>query len=162
MILNDTLYKRGFSMPYLKCIDEKEAKYILEEIHKGICRDHAGTRSLVSKVIRTGYFWPTLQKGVREFVKKCDKCQMFRNVQRIPIERLTPIASLWLFAQWGIDIVSPLPQGKRQKNFASHYWLFHKMGWSKSTINHHRGKDLELRVEEHSLPIQDTTDDHIE
>ena len=36
-ILNDTLYKRGFSMPYLKCVDEKEAKYILEEIHQGIC-----------------------------------------------------------------------------------------------------------------------------
>ena len=32
-ILNDTLYKRGFSMLYLKCIDEEEAKYILEEIH---------------------------------------------------------------------------------------------------------------------------------
>ena len=50
-ILNDTLYKRGFSMPYLKCVDEEEAKYVLEEIHKGICGDHAGPRSLVSKVI---------------------------------------------------------------------------------------------------------------
>ena len=59
-ILNDTLYKRGFSMPYLKCVDEKEAKYILEEIHKGIFGDHAGPRSLVSKVVRTGYFWPTM------------------------------------------------------------------------------------------------------
>ena len=55
-ILNDTLYKRGFSMPYLKCVDEEEAKYILEEIHEGVCRDHTGPRSLVSKVIRTGYF----------------------------------------------------------------------------------------------------------
>ena len=51
MILNDTLYKRGFSMPYLKCVDEDEAKYILEEIHKGVCGDYAGPRSLVSKVI---------------------------------------------------------------------------------------------------------------
>ena len=33
MILNDVLYKRGFSMPYLKCVDDDEAKYILEEIH---------------------------------------------------------------------------------------------------------------------------------
>ena len=57
-ILNDTLYKRGFSMPYLKCIDEKKKKdkNILEEIHEGVCRDHADPRSLVSKVIRTGYF----------------------------------------------------------------------------------------------------------
>ena len=55
-ILNDTLYKRGFSMPYLKCVDKEEARYILEEIHKGICGDHASPRSLVNKVIRTGYF----------------------------------------------------------------------------------------------------------
>ena len=47
-------------MPYLKCVDDDEAKYILEEIHEGICGDHAGPRSLVSKVIRTGYFWPIM------------------------------------------------------------------------------------------------------
>ena len=56
IILNDTLYKRGFNMPYLKCVDEEEAKYILEEIHQGIYGDHTGPRSLVNKVIRTGYF----------------------------------------------------------------------------------------------------------
>ena len=59
-ILNDVLYKKGFSMPYLRCVDDDEAKYILEEIHEGISGDHAGARSLVSKVIRTGYFWPTM------------------------------------------------------------------------------------------------------
>ena len=51
IILNDTLYKRGFSMPYLKCVDEEEVKYILEEIHEGVCGDHAGPRSMVSKVV---------------------------------------------------------------------------------------------------------------
>ena len=70
MILNDTLYKRGFFMPYLKCVDEEEAKYILEEIHEKVCEDHAGPRSLVRKVIRIGYFWPTMQVEARELVKK--------------------------------------------------------------------------------------------
>ena len=56
IILDDTLYKRGFSMPYLKCDNEEEAKYILEKIREGICGDHASLRSLVSKVIRRGYF----------------------------------------------------------------------------------------------------------
>ena len=51
MILNDTLYKRGFSMLYPRCVNEEEAKYILEKIHEGICRDHVGLRSLISKVI---------------------------------------------------------------------------------------------------------------
>ena len=35
-ILNDILYKRGFSMLYLRCVEEDEAKYILEEVHEGI------------------------------------------------------------------------------------------------------------------------------
>ena len=97
-ILNGTLYKRGFSMPYLKCVDEEEAEYILKEIHEGVCGDHASPRSLVSKVIRTGYFWPTMQVDARELVKKCDKCQRFGNVQRLSAERLMTISSLWPFA----------------------------------------------------------------
>jgi len=72
-ILNDILYKRGFSMSYLKCVDEEEAKYILEKIHEGVCGDHAGPRSLVGKVIRIGYFWPTMQVDAMKLVKKCDK-----------------------------------------------------------------------------------------
>ena len=91
-ILNDTLYKRGFSMPYLKC-DEEEAKYILEEIHEGVCGDHADPRSLVSKVVKTSYFWPTMQVDARELVRKCDKCQSFGNIQRLPAEKLTTISS---------------------------------------------------------------------
>ena len=115
--MNGTLYKRGFSMPYLRCVNEEEAKYILEEIHEWIYGDHAGPRSLISKVIRTGYFWPTLQNDEKEFIKKCNKCQKFGNVQRILYEKLTTIASLWPFALWGLDIVGPLAQGKRQVKF---------------------------------------------
>ena len=117
MILNDVLYKRGFSMPYLNSVDDDEAKYILEEIHKGICGDHASPRSLMSKVIRTGYFWPTMQVDALELVKKCDKCQQFGNVQRLPTKRMTTITSPWPFAQWGMDIVGPLPLGKGQVKF---------------------------------------------
>ncbi|XP_023926828.1 uncharacterized protein LOC112038257 [Quercus suber] len=50
-ILNDTLYKRDFSMPYLKCVDKEKAKYILEEVHEEVCGDYASPRSLVSKII---------------------------------------------------------------------------------------------------------------
>ena len=104
-------------MPYLKCVDEEEAKYILEEIHEGICRDHTDLRSLVNKVIGIGNFWPTMQVDAVEIVKKCDKCHRYGNVQRLPTKRLMMIASPWPFAQWEIDIVGPLPQGKGQVKF---------------------------------------------
>lgn len=55
-ILNDALYKTGFLMPFLKCVGESEAKYILEKIHERVCGDHVGPRSLVSKIVKIGYF----------------------------------------------------------------------------------------------------------
>lgn len=85
-------------MLYLSCVKEDEAKYILKEVHEGICGDHTGPRSLVSKIIRTGYFWPTMQKDAREFVERCDKCRRFGNVQRVLGEKMTAITSPWPFA----------------------------------------------------------------
>ena len=58
-----------------------------------------------------------MQVDAVDIVKRCDKCQRSGNVQRLPAERLTTIASPWPFAQWGIDIVGPLPQGKGQVKF---------------------------------------------
>ena len=58
-----------------------------------------------------------MQADTRELVKKCDKCQRFGNVQRLPAKKMMTIASPWPFAHWGIDIVGPLPRGKGQVKF---------------------------------------------
>ena len=70
MVLNDELYKRGFSQPYLRCVEEEEeeAKYVLEEVHGGICGDNIGAKSLARKIMRIGYFWPTMQQDAANFI----------------------------------------------------------------------------------------------
>ena len=70
----------GFSQPYLRCLDFEDAAYVLREIHEGVCGNHSGPRSLMGKVVRVGYFWPTIQKVVAQVVQRCDKCQRFGNV----------------------------------------------------------------------------------
>ncbi|XP_023911882.1 uncharacterized protein LOC112023510 [Quercus suber] len=92
-ILNDQLYRRGFSQLYLKCLEEEEVRYVLEEVHRGICGDHMGSRSLVRKIMQAGYFWPTMQQDASDFVKKCDSCQRYGNIQRVPGERMATISS---------------------------------------------------------------------
>ncbi|KAM1810815.1 hypothetical protein ACFX12_027521 [Malus domestica] len=49
LIINDQLYKRGFTLPYLRCLTPTEAEIVLREIHEGVCGDHAGSRSLEHK-----------------------------------------------------------------------------------------------------------------
>ncbi|XP_034218821.1 uncharacterized protein LOC117630185 [Prunus dulcis] len=117
-VINDVLYKRGYTTPYLKCLTAEQGEDILREIHSGVCGDHSGSRSLAYKVFRQGYFWPTMHQDANTLVKRCDKCQRFGNVPHIPAEPLTPIVSPWPFAQWGLDLIGPMPQGKGQAKYA--------------------------------------------
>jgi hypothetical protein len=53
ILVGDKLYRRGTSSGVLmKCVPRQEGKDILEEIHKGVCGNHASSRTLVSKAFR--------------------------------------------------------------------------------------------------------------
>ena len=42
VLIKDVLYTRGFSRPYLRCLDPEEARYVMREVHKAICENHSG------------------------------------------------------------------------------------------------------------------------
>uniref|UniRef100_A0A2N9HL41 Integrase catalytic domain-containing protein n=1 Tax=Fagus sylvatica TaxID=28930 RepID=A0A2N9HL41_FAGSY len=96
------------------CLAPTEAEYVLKEMHEGICRNHSGARSLSNKIIRAGYYWPSIQMDTNSFVQRCDKCQRFANLLHSPPEELTSMTTPWPFAQWGLDIMGPFPIGRRQ------------------------------------------------
>ena len=56
IIIDDVLYRRGYSPPYLRCANSKEADYVLCELHVGVCENHVGERSLAGKVLRAEYY----------------------------------------------------------------------------------------------------------
>jgi hypothetical protein len=74
VLMQDILDKRGFSLPYLCCLNKPETKYVMREVHEGICGNHSGARSLVHKFIRAGYYWPTMQKNAISYTRAYDKC----------------------------------------------------------------------------------------
>ena len=117
LLIDEVLYKRGFSQPYLRCLTSDEVNYVLREIHEGACENHSGARSFIHKVVRAGYYWPTVKADAKDYVKVCDQCQRFSNVPRQPLEYLTPMMAPWPFAQWGLDILGPFPVGIRHMKF---------------------------------------------
>lgn len=100
-IINGILYKRGYSVPLLRCLNEKEALTAKEEVHGRICGNHAGGQSLVHKIMRQGYFWPTMKKDALEFTRKFDKCQRFTPSINPTPKELHYIMAPWPFAKWG-------------------------------------------------------------
>ncbi|XP_074336042.1 uncharacterized protein LOC141673209 [Apium graveolens] len=89
-----------------RCVDEDERNYILREVHEGICGNHSGGNSLAIKVLRQGYYWPTMKEDSREFPTL-----------------LMPMVSPWPFAMWGIDLIGELPKAKGDVKFGIPYKL---------------------------------------
>ncbi|XP_047156021.1 uncharacterized protein LOC124827081 [Vigna umbellata] len=111
LMVGDDLYRRGFSSPLLKCLGEAEARYVMDELHNDICGPHTGWRTLKARLLRAGYYWPTMEADTKAFVPKCINCQAHANNSHLPPHALHSIASPWPFAQWGMDIVRPFPVG---------------------------------------------------
>ncbi|GAV59167.1 rve domain-containing protein/RVT_3 domain-containing protein [Cephalotus follicularis] len=111
------LYKRSFSYPWLRCMTPLDADYALREVHEGVYGNHTGGRTLSHKLLRQGYFWPTMHQDAIDFLRKCDRCQRYANISRRSSEPLTSITALWPFAQWGMDFVGSLPVATGQRKF---------------------------------------------
>jgi hypothetical protein len=110
VLVGDKLYKWGStSRVLMKCVPREEGKDILEEIHKGVCGNHASSRTLVSKAFQRAFYWPTALGDAEELVRRCQGCQYFAKQQHIPAYKLVTIPPTWPFACWGLDMIGPLP-----------------------------------------------------
>ncbi|KAL2245958.1 UNVERIFIED_CONTAM: Gag-Pol polyprotein [Sesamum indicum] len=116
-MIGDDLYKRTPEDILLKCLDAERSQYVMKEIHEGSCGNHLGGRSLAHKILRQGYFWPTMVEDAKEFARKCESCQKYAGLLRSPTTPLEPLKVACPFDQWGIDIIGPFPQAVAQKKF---------------------------------------------
>jgi ribonuclease HI len=99
VLVGDKLKKRDASSGVLmKCIPRQEGKDILEEIGKGVCGNHASSRTPVSKAFRRAFYWPTALGDTEELVRRCQGCQYFTKQQHIPAYKLVTIPPTWPFA----------------------------------------------------------------
>ncbi|XP_065007552.1 uncharacterized protein LOC135638367 [Musa acuminata AAA Group] len=65
------LYKRSFTHPLLRCLEPDEARTVLAETHEGVCGEHIGGRTLAHKILRQGYYWPTMCRDAKAYVQRC-------------------------------------------------------------------------------------------
>jgi ribonuclease HI len=56
VIIEGELYKHGVCSPLLKCLSRTEGQELMKEIHAGLCGAHIGSRPLLGKVFRQGFY----------------------------------------------------------------------------------------------------------
>jgi ribonuclease HI len=75
VIIEGELYKHGVCSPLLKCLSRAEGIELMKEIQACLCGSHIGSRPLLGKVFRQGFYWPKAASDAVELVQKCENCQ---------------------------------------------------------------------------------------
>ncbi|RVW40339.1 hypothetical protein CK203_114841 [Vitis vinifera] len=70
----------------------------MREVHAGVCGPHMGGHMLARKIMRTGYFWLTMETDCCQFVQKCPECQMHGDLIHVPPSELHALTSPWPFS----------------------------------------------------------------
>jgi transposase InsO family protein len=96
----------------MKCVSSVTGKQLLDEIHSGQCGIHAASRTLVRKVFRSGFYWPTTKSDAVELVQRCEACQFLSKQQHLPAQQLQTIPITWLFACWGLNMIGPFKKAQ--------------------------------------------------
>ena len=61
----------------LRCLDKPEIEEVISESHEGACGGHKYWKETTYKILRAGYYWPSLFYDVYQQVRACIPCQKF-------------------------------------------------------------------------------------
>ncbi|XP_071739404.1 uncharacterized protein [Rutidosis leptorrhynchoides] len=70
------LYTNSFLGPHLRCLNPTQAESIIREVHEGMCAMHSGHKTVASKIMRLGYYWPSMYRDASEVIRKCIKARL--------------------------------------------------------------------------------------
>jgi ribonuclease HI len=117
VLLDGHLYYKSLDGVLLQCLGQDEAKKMMSEEHDGLCGAHQSAYRMKWVIRQSGCYWPTMLEDCFEYYKRCQDCQKFGNIQRVPASALNPIIKPWPFRGWGIDLIGQInpPSSKGHK-----------------------------------------------
>ncbi len=89
---------------------------ILEHYHDSRLGGHMGFSKTYDRLLRN-YYWTSIYKDVREYIKSCPDCQMSKPNTDTEMGLLHPIIPQRIMQQWCMDVHGPLPTTERGNKF---------------------------------------------
>jgi hypothetical protein len=103
------LYRQGIDNILHRCLTHREAESILNDCHNGACGGHLSGLATTQKILRAGYFWPSIFKDCIEAVKKCQPFEVFTQKMHLHIAPLPPVITVGPFTKWGVNFMDCNP-----------------------------------------------------
>ena len=115
-IVNGELHHCSVTGACQRCMSLEEGQEKLREIHEGDCGHHVGSKSLVAKAFRHGFYWLMAHANADDLVSRCDGCRKFARRAHVPAQELRMIPITWPFAVWGLHMAGPFKRSKDKRH----------------------------------------------
>jgi hypothetical protein len=109
------LFHTGADQEIRRCIREDEVYDLLKACHDGPCGGHFADKRTTHKILRMGYYWPSLFKDAKKYVQVCDSCQRVGQPNHRDEIPLNPQIVLESFERWALDFIGPINPPSNQK-----------------------------------------------
>ena len=109
-IIGDTLYRLGADSALRRCLTLEEAERVLNDCHSGAYGGHMSGYATAQKILRAGYFWPSIFKDCILAICSCHECQIYHRKMHAPSAPLHPVVTVGPFAKWGINYTTCNPR----------------------------------------------------
>ncbi|XP_076907027.1 uncharacterized protein LOC143563352 [Bidens hawaiensis] len=91
MIEDNVQHTKGYLSTLLRRVGIDQSNYLVREVHKGISGTHSCLRSVITRLMNLGYYWPTMHMKSMEVIHKCEACQLHSSVKTNLKYNLVPI-----------------------------------------------------------------------
>ena len=77
--------------------------------YSSTCEGHFAAHKTTNKILRSGFYWPTIFKNTQHFYTECLKRQASLNISKQDEMLIRLILVVEIFDLWGIDFMGPFP-----------------------------------------------------
>ncbi|GJW85021.1 reverse transcriptase domain-containing protein, partial [Tanacetum coccineum] len=99
-LIRGSLYKKSFYTPWLRCIAPPKTDDVIKEIHEGSCSFNTEPRSMVVRITKQGYYWPSMHRDIARIIQDYEKCkEQYAMRKRAEIRAITT-GNAWPFSHW--------------------------------------------------------------
>jgi hypothetical protein len=117
-LINSVLFWVNYDGVFLRCLEHEYVGKVLKEIHDGPTGGHFAGDTTSNKILRVGYYWPTLFKDAHTYARNCKTCQISIGREKRAAISLHPVIVSTPFEKWGLDIIGDItPSSSKQHKY---------------------------------------------
>jgi hypothetical protein len=107
-LLTSVLFFVNYDRVLLICLECKDVEKVLKELDDGPVGGLFIGNKTAHKILRVGYYFPTLFRDAHTYAKNCKTCQISTGRENRAVVPLQPVLVSRPFEKWGLDIIGEI------------------------------------------------------